>query len=254
MANRKQITASLGYILIACFTILACREGHHRGHSPTAPPDVIIGSGNVVRQTRPISGVDGVKLIGVGNVELEQSGSESLIVEAEDNLLEYLTTEIVGGTLVISQDPNVSIQATRRIVFHVGVPTLNNAELLGAGSIKCSNLTGDRLELASVGVGSLDFSNLSLDELDVSVSGVGASRISGTARKQHVVITGVGSYEARDLDTSEAHVELMSVGSATVRVRERLVAYVAGTGCLYYLGNPVLETSSIGNGCIRRID
>lgn len=254
MANKKRIITTTLYILIACVTLLACREGHYHGHSPTAPPDVIVGSGNVVRQTRPISGVSGVKLIGVGNVEIEQRGYESLIVEAEDNLLEFLTTEVIGGTLVISQDPTVSMQTTKRIVFYVGVIDLAQAELVGAGNIECPALAGNRLELATVGVGNLSFSNLSLDELDVSVSGVGNTFVSGTARKQHVVVTGVGSYEARELDTSEAHMELMSVGSATVRVRERLVAYVAGTGCLYYLGNPVVETSSVGNGCIRRID
>ena len=250
---------SLQRSFVACATIIAsmllpgCWEhGHH--HSPTAPPDVIVGSGRIVPQQRPISGVHGLRLIGVGDVDIRQGSSENLVVEAEDNLLEFLTTEVIGGVLVISQDPDVSIQATRRIIYHLDITTLERTEVVGTGNLTCHALQGNRLEIDTIGVGRVDFFNLSLDELQIDLAGVGNIRMSGATRNQRVNITGVGAYEARELDSSSAWINLLSVGSATVRVRDRLAANVIGTGCIYYVGNPTIETSSTGNPCIRKID
>lgn len=252
MTQKPLTHLNLTGLLLGLVVFVGCHEGRH--HSPTAPPHTIVGSGRVVSESRPISGVNGLKLIGIGQVDLVQSGSEALVVEAEDNLLPFLSTEVVGGILVIAQDPTVSLQPTRRIVFHVDVQYLGRAELVGTGDITCRALSTDRLDLVAVGVGNIDFSNLSIDSLDVSMTGVGQTRLSGTTRTQHVVITGVGAYEAKQLDSASARVELVSVGSATVRVRDRLDAIVAGPGCLYYVGDPVVEASVTGPGCIKQIN
>jgi len=253
---KKTLSLSLASLAFTASLILTgCWEhGHHHPDSPTAPPDVIVGSGRIVREDRPISGVYGVRLVGVGNVDIRQSSTEKLVVEAEDNLIEFLTTEVIGGVLVISQDPDVSIQPTRRIAFYLDVISLERADVVGAGNLTCEALRGSRLAITALGVGRLSFLNLSLDELEIDQGGVGTILTSGEVRNQRVNLTGVGVYKAEALDSSAAWINLLSVGSATVRVRDQLFANVVGTGCVYYIGNPTVETSATGDACIRRID
>jgi hypothetical protein len=52
------------------------------------------GSGNVVEETREVSGVSGVELATLGTLHVEIGESESLRIEAEDNLLEYIETDV----------------------------------------------------------------------------------------------------------------------------------------------------------------
>ena len=47
----------------------------------------IKGNGNVVKETREVSSFDGIKVGGAFNVYLSQSGTESLTIEADENLL-----------------------------------------------------------------------------------------------------------------------------------------------------------------------
>ena len=47
----------------------------------------IQGSGNVKNESRPVSEFTEVILTGSGNLNIKQTGKESLIIEAEDNIL-----------------------------------------------------------------------------------------------------------------------------------------------------------------------
>lgn len=59
------------------------------------------GSGNLITEEREVSDFDRVELASDGELMLTQGGSESLIIEAEDNVMSYITSEVRGGTLVL---------------------------------------------------------------------------------------------------------------------------------------------------------
>jgi len=240
-------------VLVAALAATGCHE-RHWGRGPTAPGDLVVGSGNVVQEIRSVSAFEGVSLDGIGTVEVSPGSSEALIVEAEDNILPYLRTRVAGRDLVISKDPSVNLQPRRSIVFHVTVRSVDHIALIGAGNIRCSGLSGSRLTLSTIGVGDIDCSNLALQSLAVEVTGVGAIRTSGTVDTQEITLAGVGSYGGRDLQSATADVKLLSVGSATVRVSDLLIARVIGSGCVHYIGSPQLDTVVTGTGCISRID
>ncbi len=52
----------------------------------------IQGSGDVITESRDVSGFDSVSLTGIGRVIITQGDKESLTIEADDNLLEYITS------------------------------------------------------------------------------------------------------------------------------------------------------------------
>jgi len=76
-----------------------------------------------------VSGFSSVDLSGEGKLSIEQTGSESLRVRAEDNLLQYIQTTVVGDELEIRTEPGVDIQPTQSIEYLLTVDDLAAAEM-----------------------------------------------------------------------------------------------------------------------------
>jgi hypothetical protein len=66
------------------------------------------GSGNVITESRDVSGFNEIVVLGSGNVVVEVNGSESLTVEAEDNNMPQLKTHVRDGRLPFSVETSIS--------------------------------------------------------------------------------------------------------------------------------------------------
>jgi Putative auto-transporter adhesin, head GIN domain len=62
------------------------------------------GFGQIGNESRQVSGFSKVELNGSGELTIEQTGTESLTISAEDNLLPKLSSEVSGDTLVLRQE------------------------------------------------------------------------------------------------------------------------------------------------------
>jgi len=66
------------------------------------------GNGNVTSRSREVSGNFTKIVVGQGiDVEIEQTDSYAIEVEADSNLLEHIKTTIDAGVLKISTDVNI---------------------------------------------------------------------------------------------------------------------------------------------------
>ena len=68
--------------------------------------NAVRGSGDVVTETRAVSGFDQVSLSGQGELIVTQGDQESLEIEAEDNIIAVIETEVRGNTLYIGIKEN----------------------------------------------------------------------------------------------------------------------------------------------------
>ena len=98
-----------------------------------------------------------------------------------------------------------------------------------------------------------------LNELDVNkmesrLSGAGSIKVNGTADELDLRISGVGSFDASELQSSVASVRISGAGSATVRVDDDLMARVSGTGSVKYYGSPTLDEDVSGVGSVSQLD
>ncbi|MBN1872859.1 MAG: DUF2807 domain-containing protein, partial [Anaerolineae bacterium] len=90
----------LRIVLIVMATNLACKIT-----IPSINIDIDVekveGSGNVIEETRDVRDFSRVRLAGFGRLHIERGDTESLRIKAEDNLLQYITTEVKDGELDI---------------------------------------------------------------------------------------------------------------------------------------------------------
>ncbi len=212
------------------------------------------GSGDLVSETRQVSGFTAVEFSGAGDVEIIQDGSESIIIETDDDVMEYVTSEVRGGTLFVGLDfdGRVSILPTKmRVTLHV--IDLNTISTSGAWDIQAESFETDSLNATISGAGSLQIDSLSANTLEAEISGAGEFTLAGQVEEQHVAISGTGTYKAGDLESQSAVVEISGAGNATLWVIETLEVSISGTGHVDYYGSPQVNLDQSGVGEVNNL-
>jgi predicted small secreted protein len=211
--------------------------------------NVVRGSGDMVTETRDVSGFDSVDLSGSGDVIITQGEGESLTIETDDNVMEHITSEVRGGTLRLGTKELISVSPTR-LVFTLGVDDLNAADVSGSGSIEADSIETDSLEIDVSGSGDVKVDSLTAGDLGVRISGSGDVQLAGEVSEQDIDISGSGNYRAGDLLTETTVISISGSGEATLWTTESLDADVSGSASINYYGNPTVTSSSSGSSDI----
>jgi len=248
--------STLAFVLILSTLIVSgCGTTTVPAATPTEvaveAPDVIVGSGNVVTEDRPVSDFNRVSLTSVGQVIITQGEGESLTVETDDNLMRYIKTEVKNGTLILGftdEVKNKSIRPSERIVFNLSAKDITALDVSGAGDINASSLDADRLEVVIGGAGDVDIGSLTADELVVRISGAGDAELAGQVVEQNIAISGAGDYRATDLESQATIVEVSGAGDATLWATDTLDVRISGVGSVEYYGSPSVTQNISGVG------
>jgi len=249
MKNNFVFTLS---ILALVFSMLACgfiQIGDDEGG------ERITGSGPVVEEQRDVKGVTGVELAMQGTLHISTGTTTSLRIEAQENLMEYIETEVRGGTLLIHNTPGYDLQNTRPIQYYLTVEELDKIEVSSSGDIEVGNLKSNSLSIRSSSSGDIKIDGLDGSSVDVNISSSGEVEISGgQIQEQSIDISSSGDYQAQDLASVKANVDLTSSGSATVRVSDRLSGRLSSSGNIYYVGNPEVDVRMTSSGKTIQVD
>jgi len=212
------------------------------------------GSGNMATESRDVSGFDQVSLDGVGTLTIEQGDHEALTIEAEDNILPLIRTEVRNGRLEIGIRRGTSIQPTREIRYHLTMRDIHAIEVEGSADVESAGIQTDALTLRLAGSTDARIDRFAGDRLTVRISGSGTCSIAGDVTDQRVEIEGSGEYSAAHLASETAAVDVAGSGDATVRVAQTLTVSIAGSGDVQYYGNPSINQRILGSGRVERAD
>lgn len=186
------------------------------------------GSTNIVSEIRTVTGFDRVLLFGVVDVNIIQGSDFSVTVRANDNLIQFVRTNLNGTTLDIGmatgnfRDINAEVD--------VVVPTLAGITLTSTGDALAENFSGQPgLTIDMSSTGSVSINNSSTDLLTANLSGT-------------------GDLQAFGLTATTAEVNTTGTGSAEVTVTTDLTGSITGTGDISFRGNPTVEVTVTGTG------
>ena len=214
MSTRARITSSL---LLAALLCAACiRPG-------------VEGSGNVITEAREVSGFNEIVLAGTGRVVVDVTGTETLTIEAEDNIMPLLETRVSSGRLRL--DTSGSISPTVEIVYTITAATLDGLVISGSGIVEAEAIdaTDFRVDISGSG--------------DVDVEGTLSGLLS-------VSISGSGEFDGESLTAPQGQVDVSGSGNAVVNVTDALEVSVSGSGDVEYVGQPTVESSVSGSGTV----
>lgn len=211
---------------------------------------LVVGSGNIVSEERAISGVEGVALSFVGDLQVTQGDEEKLVITGDDNVLPLITTEVRDGVLNIGGRSTLGIPMTADVRYDLTVRDLNSLRMSGAGNAEMDGLETGDLTVDISGAGNLSIRNLQADRVTAEMSGLGNLELDGKADRVAVNMSGAGNYDGGDLETGSADVSLSGLGNATVWATESLNASVSGAGNIEYYGDPDVNSRVSGLGGI----
>ena len=226
----------LTLILILSFTLPSCAQK-------------VSGNGEVVKQDRPIESFSEIEIGGVLNVYLEQGDTESLTVEADENLLDLIETENRGNTLVVRLKKGVELKKAEQKDVYITLRTLDKLDIGGVVHVESTTpLEMEQLNLEISGVSQTDL-ELRCDQLTANADMVGGLTLRGEVREATIRNGGVGSLKAFDLLVDKLTITNSGVGSAEVQAQDEISITSSGVGSVRYKGDPVvkeLKTSGIG--------
>ncbi|MDR3575779.1 MAG: DUF2807 domain-containing protein [Anaerolineaceae bacterium] len=216
--------------------------------------NMLIGSGVLTTNTRDSSGFTAITLEDCGELDITQGSVDSLTIQAEDNLMPFIKSEVKDARLTLGLRPNYqvnSIQNTLPVKYFVSVKNLREIVLSGAGKIITHGISANTLNVIETGPGSIRLDQLQAKELDLHLNGKGSTQVSGQVDLQTVEVGGPGEYDGDNLDSSYASVDVNGSGAATVWVKNALNVLLNGKGSTHYFGNPVLHVDNSGAGVVQ---
>jgi hypothetical protein len=216
-------------------------------------------------ESRPIESFDKINFKDFGKLILTQGDQEALTIEADEELLPELISEVRDGTLILGVDDDwvnrigkvissIFDHKEHKVTYTLTCVDLEKISISGNCTLECNVFKTAALKLNVSGLGDLRFNHLDCDSLDMRISGRGEFEAAGRADDQQVRISGSGEYEAPDLTSKDVKIVISGQGNATVRVEESLDITISGLGQVNYYGRPKLRQVISGMGKSKRLN
>ncbi len=199
----------------------------------------IVGSGALTSRMHSLAEFDTLEAGLSYDLSIRQGDDFSVVLIADDNLVEYLTVEQTGGTLRFDLKPGYAYNLSNVTMrAEVTLPELAGLVLSGASHAALEDFRAlGAFEAALTGssslVGRLEAGTVSLD-----TQGNSTVRLTGSGRDLRLQGCGNSLSDLSGFDAENAVLELSCVSTAIVHVDGRLDVDASQNSQVYFLGQP----------------
>ncbi|MEH6514466.1 MAG: head GIN domain-containing protein [Maribacter arcticus] len=216
----------------------------------------IKGNGNNVTIERSTGDYEGIAVSGWFDVDLVAGNEGKVTLQGEENLLEYIITEVKDGKLVIKTEKGVNLKTSSwksEIRIIVPVESINSVSMSGSGDIVGkTKIKSDKFSTAMSGSGDITL-DIESNSLSASMSGSGDITLSGNTKDFDATISGSGDIEAYNLEADNVSATVSGSADIQVTAKKSIKARVSGSGDISYRGNPEkVDTKTSGSGDISK--
>lgn len=195
------------------------------------------GNGDVKSENRAIT--QEFKAISVSqgiDVFITTNESNSVKVEADDNIIDLIKTEVENGELKIYFSKQVWHSKARKV--YVSVPVIEEISVSSGASVKLDNsIIAEKLVLKASS-GSDIIANVGVTDLSCSASSGADVIISGTAKNFDVDASSGSDINADDLEAEFVNAHASSGADISVFVTNSIQIKKSSGGDVNYKGNP----------------
>jgi len=226
-------------LIIALFSVFYFRKYNRT---------TIMGTGNVTKEERAVTGFSKLVLNGVFKTVISQDGGPASVrVETDQNLQKTVEVKNEGETLEISTKEGFNFNNPSKMVVYVNVKDLSSISNKSIGAVESDGtIKATDLYLKDDAVGKM---NLSLDvqKLTAVLNAVGTTTLTGSATVADFDNNSVGKLSAEDLKVDTLTIKNNAVGKVEVYAEKEISIDHNGVGTLHYHG-PATVTRLKDNG------
>lgn len=209
------------------------------------------GNGNIEKQERSVSDFTGIAVRSGIDLIVEQGDQCKLVIEADNNLQEYIITEVESGILKIYVQKNARINRSSALDAHVTVNKLNKLSVSGGGDVQSKGLiNADDIGIALSGGGDLQF-DLEAKRAKCNVSGGGDVSLDADIGEFKAALSGGGDL---DIDGQLGLLDLSMSGGGDAEINggdraDGVIVNMSGGGDLILeIACEKIKVSSAGGG------
>src|SRR5215213_441477 len=190
----------------------------------------ITGSGKRETEKRQVAPFTSITTEGAFNIEVTCQKPLSVEVEADDNVLEYVSTNVTNNLLRLKNSRSISVNEPVKI--RISVPNLEGLSVSGAGKIEIKGMNNEKFEIDSNGAPSIV--------------------VSGTTKLIDINTNGAGKIDTHNLHATRGVVESNGVSRVDLDVADQLDVTVSGPSSVFYKGDPVVNKNVHGPGKVEK--
>jgi hypothetical protein len=215
----------------------------------------ISNSGTIIREERRVGDFDSIAVYNYVNIYLNQDSVNKVVVEAGENIISGITTDVADHQLTIDNTLkcNWLRNYSKPINVYISVKNLQKIYYLGSGNITSTNTLKSHMLKLDVWGGCGSF-NLDLDIYQgIFALQLGTVDITlhGNCNNSYIYQADYGTFQCKDLNTSFTQIRNIGSNDCYINVTNYLDATVDAIGNIYYTGEPdSLKTRVNGEGQI----
>ncbi len=213
------------------------------------------GKGPIESQTFTVGSFSKVDLSYSANVNYAYGEKQSVIIQAQQNVLDRMEIKTSGNTLQLDFKNRTRLLTYDEITVTITSPAFNGASISGAGNVNVFGefTTGD-VNIDVSGAGKIEIQSIFANRMYTDVSGSGDVRIfNGKVDYFETNISGAGSVDAFNLESKAASVSTSGAGTTKVWATEKLTVDISGSGSTTYKGTPAVEVDISGSGSLNAL-
>jgi hypothetical protein len=207
-------------LMLLVSLVTACHHGLNQ----------VSGSGNRQKQKREVPTFTSISTEGAFHIEVVAQKPVVLEIEADDNILPLVSTEVSNNVLHIK--PSQSYSVSEPIIIRIAMPNLEGISANGAGKIDVAGLNNEKFE--------------------IDVNGVAAIKVSGETKLVDIDTNGAAKIDTSKLRAARAVVASKGVSKVEVYAADQLDVTVSGPSSVIYSGDPVVNKTVNGPGSVQK--
>ena len=207
-------------------------------------------SGNITTETYNFTGFDAIDISDAFDAFITFSASdESIAIEADDNIHQYLDIKVISDRLYIGVERNYNISGPATLRAYINT----NADIEGlyasrASAIQFENeLEGDRARLEVSGASRISGA-VDLTDLELQSSGASSIDLSGDASNVEANGSGASDFRSLNFVTDNLDIQLSGASSAEFTVNNIMNIILSGASILRYSGEGLIDNISTTGG------
>lgn len=246
------------------------------------------GNGDVVIKERTVGPFTSIETSHGWDLKLTQGSAYKMTIETDENLVDYVKTEVSGNTLKIYSDVNI-IKSSKRTI-HLTFKELGSIEASGGSDIQaedkiqtkdfeikcsggsdlslrqiaCNNFKGNfsggsdaSIGLSSVGKVEIDarggsdirLKNISGTNLSLELYGGSDAALNGRVEALTLKGSGGSDVSALNLEVAEAKIDLSGSSDGKFNIKEKLDLNLSGGSDFYCQGDPNIVHQNVCKSC-----
>lgn len=170
---------------------------------------------------------------------------ESIEIEANDNLHQYIEVKKENETLIIGIEKGIHIRGNSTLKAYITTKNISSFSASGASRI----IVEDLIEASNVNIflsGASNFSGeLNVNQLFVDVSGASVLNIAGYSNDFELEASGASVFSDYKFTTSTIDADLSGASNAALTIEDEIYIEASGASTLRYKGDALITRQDL---------